>query len=62
MIEYTGRDAALLRYQHGLRQVDVGRAMRPPVSRQRVHQLEHAARITPEQLRRMTAAILTASR
>jgi hypothetical protein len=59
--EYTGRDAALLRQSHGLRQIDVGRAMVPAVSRQRVHQLEHRPRLTGEQIARMADAIMAAS-
>lgn len=62
MNEYTGRDASLLRQSHGLRQVDVARAMIPPVSRERVHQFEHRERLSPEQFGRIGAAILAVSR
>lgn len=62
MYEPTGRDVALMRQAHELRQVDVGRAMVPPVSKQRVQQLERRRRLTVAQFGRIGAAILAVSR
>ena len=55
-------DAKLLRQAHGLRQIDVARAMVPPVSRQRVAQFERRRRLSPGQFARVAAAILAADR
>jgi len=56
-------DLRLLRLARGLRQADVAAAMVPPVVRQRVAQLERRRRpLSPEQFRRVAAAILAASR
>lgn len=58
----TGQDVAFLRRVHAVSQRDVARAMEPPVSRQRVHQLEHLSRLSHWQFARLVAAILKASR
>ncbi len=66
MDDFAGDDLRLLRLAvpryRNLRQADVARAMVPPVSRQRVAQLERRARLSPEQFRRVAAAILAAAR
>ena len=60
---YSGDDCRLMRAAHkGLRQVDVGAGMIPPVCRQRVDQLERRRRLSPEQFRRIAAGILAAVR
>jgi transcriptional regulator with XRE-family HTH domain len=62
MSDYLVSDLRLLRQAHGLRQADVAASMVPPVVRQRVAQLERRRRLSPEQFRRVAAAILAASR
>jgi hypothetical protein len=66
-VDYSGDDIRLMRQAHNrqartLRQVDVARAMVPPVSRQWIAQLERRHRISPELFGRVVAGILAASR
>jgi predicted anti-sigma-YlaC factor YlaD len=66
-VDYSGDDIRLLRQAHTrqahtLRQVDVARAMVPPVSRQWIAQLERRRRLSPELFQRVAAGILAASR
>jgi hypothetical protein len=60
--ESSGRNAALLRQAHSLRQVDVARAMILPVSRRWVHQLKRCKRLSAKQFQRLGAAIRRADR
>lgn len=66
-MDYSGDDVRLLRLvrtqnARTLRQIDVARAMDPPVSRQWVAQIERRHRLSAELFRRVAAAILAASR
>ena len=66
-MDYSGDDIRLLRQAHTrqartLRQVDVARAMVPPVSRQWIDQLENRRRLSPERFRQVVAGIMAAAR
>ena len=68
MERYSGDDIRLLRSAHTgadgcpLRQIDVARAMVPPVSRQWVAQLENRRRLSPARFRQVVDGIMAAAR